>query len=184
MTPLRRSTARWPVRLRLPLLLALGTIVTIAGCAAPPSSTARTRSATVLYQNRTVDLDRTLADSEDLWVLPKDLPRVNDFELKPEGACLADLCVPVRQDRDSALFARRADERWFNVTERARKLQQPFVVDRDRHVWSFGVVPVARNSFFQAAMAPDFALPDRDGKIVRLSDFRGKKVLLVTWASW
>ena len=32
--------------------------------------------------------------------------------------------------------------------------------------------------------APDFALPDRNGKIVRLSDFRGKKVVLVTWASW
>jgi len=161
--------------------LVSATILTLAACSTP---TSQTRRATVLYQNRTVDLDRTRADSDDLWVLPKDLPRVNDFELKPEGACLADLCVPVRQDRDSALFVRRADERWFNVSELARKLQQPFAVDREHHVWSFGVVPVARNSFFQAAMAPDFALPDRDGKIVRLSDFRGKKVLLVTWASW
>ena len=33
-------------------------------------------------------------------------------------------------------------------------------------------------------MAPDFALPDREGKLVRLSDFKGKKVLIVTWASW
>ena len=32
--------------------------------------------------------------------------------------------------------------------------------------------------------APDFELKDRDGNVVRLSDFRGKKVLLVTWASW
>jgi peroxiredoxin len=33
-------------------------------------------------------------------------------------------------------------------------------------------------------MAPDFAVPDRRGNPVRLSGFRGKKVLVVTWASW
>jgi len=38
--------------------------------------------------------------------------------------------------------------------------------------------------FVDGPAAPDFALPDRDGKMVRLSDFRGKKVLIVTWASW
>ena len=32
--------------------------------------------------------------------------------------------------------------------------------------------------------APDFALPDPSGRIHRLSDYRGKKVFLVTWASW
>ena len=33
-------------------------------------------------------------------------------------------------------------------------------------------------------LAPDFELPARDGRPVRLSDFRAKKVLLLTWASW
>jgi len=32
--------------------------------------------------------------------------------------------------------------------------------------------------------APDFTLPDMNGKARSLSDFRGKKVLLLTWASW
>lgn len=32
--------------------------------------------------------------------------------------------------------------------------------------------------------APDFLLKDIDGKPVRLSDFRGKTVVLVFWASW
>jgi peroxiredoxin len=32
--------------------------------------------------------------------------------------------------------------------------------------------------------APDFKLPDINGKPHSLSDFRGKKVFLVTWASW
>ena len=33
-------------------------------------------------------------------------------------------------------------------------------------------------------LAPEFALPDADGRPVRLSDFRGKVVLLNFWATW
>jgi cytochrome c biogenesis protein CcmG/thiol:disulfide interchange protein DsbE len=32
--------------------------------------------------------------------------------------------------------------------------------------------------------APDFSFPDLDGKIVNLSDYRGKLVLLNIWATW
>ena len=41
-----------------------------------------------------------------------------------------------------------------------------------------------RGAFLESRIAPDFAIPNRTGKIVHLSDFRGRKVLLVTWASW
>jgi hypothetical protein len=150
----------------------------------PAAATGHSGPTTVLYQDRVVVVERTLPDPNDLWVRPDDLPRINDFVLKPEGACLAELCVPVRQDRDSGIFVTRATEGWLNVTELARRLQQAFVVDEGHAVWSFGNIPVTRNAFLQSAMAPDFALPDREGKLVRLSDFKGKKVLIVTWASW
>jgi peroxiredoxin len=145
---------------------------------------AQPERTTVLYQERVVELARTLNDPNNLWVRPPDLARINDFVLKPEGACLADLCVPVRQDRDSAIFVTRAVQGWFNVTEFARRLEQPYVLDVEHSVWSFGNIPAARNTFLQSAIAPDFALPNREGKLVRLSDFRGKKVLIITWASW
>ena len=145
---------------------------------------AAAQAVTVLYDGRVVVVEKTLADPNDLWVVPADLPRVNGFELKPEGACLDELCVPVLQDRDSELLVIRSGQKWFNVTELVRRLLQPFVADHDQRVWSLGGIPVTRARFLSAAVAPDFALPDRQGTLVRLSDFRGKKVLLVTWASW
>jgi len=45
-------------------------------------------------------------------------------------------------------------------------------------------MPVLRSAFVNSRIAPDFAVPDRKGRVVHLSDFRGKKVLIVTWASW
>ena len=139
---------------------------------------------TVLFDDTVVRVERTLADPNDLWVLPADLTRINGFELKPEGACLDAFCVPLRQDEDSAMFVTRAGQGWFNVTELARRLQQAYAVDHDRQVWSFGQIPLTRQSFLRSGVAPDFTLPNRQGEPVHLSDFRGKKVLIVTWASW
>ena len=140
--------------------------------------------ATVIFEDAAVIVAETLPDAAELWVLPKELPRVNGFELKPEGACSDNLCIPVNRGPDSELLVTRDDREWFNVTALARKLDQAYAVDAAERVWSLGAVPALRTSFIEAAMAPDFELPDRDGKLVRLSDFRGKKVLLVTWASW
>lgn len=148
------------------------------------SGMAVAQSATVLYNERVVTVERTLPDATDLWVTPEDLTRINDFELKPQGACLEELCIPVLQDRDSDLFVRRGGQGWFNVTELANKLQQSWVADYEDAVFSFGEMPLKRQAFLNGAQAPDFALPDRSGNLVRLSDFKGKPVLLLTWASW
>ena len=140
--------------------------------------------AKVLFNDQVVEVTETLSDPTDLWVSPEDLTRINGFELKPEGACLDDICMVAREDVDGGLVINRDGKKWFNVTELARKLQQAFVHDPDTGVWSFGEIPVTRKSFLEAGMAPDFALEDRTGNVVKLSDFRGKKVLLITWASW
>ena len=141
-------------------------------------------SATVLYQDHTVGVADTLADPNDLWIAPSELTRVNGFELKPEGACIDDICVPVKQNEDSAIFITRGEQHWFNVTELARRLQQPFVADHDAAIWSFGAIPATRASFLQKGVAPDFSLKDRRGREVTLADYDGMKVLLLTWASW
>jgi hypothetical protein len=133
-------------------------------------------SATVLYGDRAVTVDKIQADAKDLWVRRADLPRINDFEVKPEGACRNDLCIPISKD------LRRGE--WFNLTGFARKTGEAVVNDAETRVWSLGEIPVMRGGFLNSRVAPDFAVPDRKGRIVHLSDFRGKKVLVVTWASW
>ena len=51
-------------------------------------------SATVLYQGKATTLART-GNSEGLLINPADLPKINGFTLKPEGACYAELCIPI-----------------------------------------------------------------------------------------
>ncbi len=140
-------------------------------------------AATVLSGGRAIDVAQTLPDPNDLWVSPEDLTRVNGFVVKPEGACLEEICIPIPPG-DSALSVTREGKQWINATDLARKLGQAYAVDAETGTWSFGEIPTIRNAQLRSAIAPDFELKDRSGKVVRLSDFRGKKVLLKTWASW
>jgi hypothetical protein len=140
----------------------------------------RPAGATVLYDDRTIGLDHVGSGpspaTDALWIRKADLPRVNDFELKPQGACRADVCIPIPKTMVHGGY--------FNLTAFARKVGQAVVPDASARVWSFGEIPVVRGAFLESRMAPDVAVPDRKGRPVHLSDFRGKKVLLVTWASW
>lgn len=146
--------------------------------------------ASVAYATTVVSLDGVaevtdvLADPNDLWVTKADLPQVNGFELKPEGACLDEICIPIKQSEDSELFVTRQGKGWVNVTGLARILKQPVVADYDTQTFSLGAIPVQRTSFVRDAVAPDFELKDWQGNSYGLSDFKGKKIMLLSWASW
>ncbi len=156
--------------------LALGAVLVMA------ASTGQ--AATVIVGGEAFSVEKTLPDVRHLWVTPEDFTRINGFVLKPEGACLDDICIPLRQDGDNEMHTSRDGQSYLNATAFADKIQQAYAVDRGQGVWSFGLAPATRRSFLESAIAPDFALKDRTGKVVRLSDFRGNKVLLITWASW
>ena len=134
---------------------------------------------TVLYQGRRITLEET-GPGNRLLIRPEDLVRVTGFELKPEGACYKSLCIPVRE----ALFVDADNKRWFDVTAFADLLDQAWVADTERRVWSFAEAPAKRSGLLTGAEAPDLELIERQGEIVRLADFRGKKTLVVTWSSW
>ena len=161
---------------RRDFLLMIGALSIAPGALAP---SAPTTGATALYDDRSTRLARVKRGrraTDDLWVRTTDLPHVNDFELKPQGACRADVCVPVPKEWMRGGY--------FNLTAFARRVGESVVADGGYQVWSFGAIPALRGSFLSSRVAPDFALADRQGRTVHLSDFRGKKVLVLTWASW
>lgn len=137
--------------------------------------------ATVLVDDRTVRVARVLQEPG-LWVSPEDLARINGFVIKPQGACLDDICVPLPPGSD---LLRTVDgEQWFDVAAFAAHMGQAYVVDQDTNTWSFADMPAKREATLTQAQAPEFEIADREGKVVRLADFRGKKVLVITWSSW
>ena len=134
---------------------------------------------TVLYQGKSISLTRA-GSGDQLLIDPEDLPRVNGFTLKPEGACYADMCVPTNQ----GLLVEQNGTQWFDLTAFADLLGQPYVADIEARVWSFAEVPAKRDSMMVDAMAPEFEVTDRGGQVVGMADLKGKKALIVTWSSW
>ena len=105
-----------------------------------------------------------------------DAARVTGWTLKPEGMCRDDQCVPLPS---TAVGPGRVDVEAF-----WRRLGNPVLCADDRQTWVLDVGANDRNAALAGLMAPDFTLPDLSGTPRTLSDLRGKKVLLVTWASW
>lgn len=138
-------------------------------------------SLTIIYGDQK-SAAAAVNEGNDLWIDAAELTDVSGWELKPEGACKGEVCIPIPPAR-AAEFVRDGGKR-FNLAALARQIGQPVVHD-DRHgVWYFGEAAATRRSTLASREAPDFELPDLDGKMHRLSDYRGKKVLLSAWASW
>lgn len=139
--------------------------------------------ATILYEDRVADAGTATAEGDDLWLSLDELRHATGWELKPEGVCRDDVCVPLPRG-DEGRFVRDGDGGRFNLTAFARHLGQPVVRQQTPPVWAFGRSAEVRRAPLAQAQAPDFTLPDLEGRLYSLSDYRGKKVLLVSWASW
>jgi len=68
--------------------------------------------------------------------------------------------------------------------KRAETSGRPVAVDRDERAAYLGVSAAERAKALASLEAPDFRLPDLDGRRHSLSQHRGKKILLVAYASW
>ena len=135
--------------------------------------------ATILYQGKSVQL-ADAGQPESLLINPEDLHRVNGFQIKPEGACFEDLCIPL----NDTLMVEHNGATWFNLTAFADLMEQPYVADAQSRVWSFAEMPAKRENALLNAKAPDLELTDRQGNVFSLADLKGKKALIVTWSSW
>ena len=133
---------------------------------------------TLLHEQRETTLPDARAQGDALWLGRDDIARATGWEWKPEGLCHADTCVPLPRDgsitRDGLL----------DLAAMWRHMGQPAVHDDSAQTWVLGTGAQQRSAMLETLEAPDFELPDLDGRPHRLTDYRGRKVFMATWASW
>lgn len=153
---------------------------------------AKQTPVTVVYDDVATEIAGARVDGSELWVTTGDLKRATRFELKPQGVCRDELCFPLPKGRKTEFLREDHAAKWFDLTAFARLVRQPVAREAGLSAWYFGLradqrVGGAAQGSEQALVsleAPNFTLPDMAGKTHSLADFRGRKVLLVTWASW
>ena len=110
-------------------------------------------------------------EGSSLVVPPAEFARATGGEAKPEGLCQGARCVPAPL-RDGKV----------DVAAFAERMGMAIVRDDEAGLWAIG--PESGGRALASAEAPDFELPDLDGRMFRLSSLRGQKVFLHAWASW
>jgi hypothetical protein len=120
--------------------------------------------------------DVTAIATDGLCLSPADVERATQWTLKPGGLCRDALCVPLQAGmlRDGRI----------DVAAFWRHLGNHVLSDDSGETWVLGTGAADRQAALADTAAPDFTLPDLAGVPHRLSELRGKKVFLTTWASW
>ena len=113
-----------------------------------------------------------------ILIEPAALPTALGWTLKPEGLCRADTCVAVA-DPSPLWVGQRLD-----LAAVAAALGRLAVVDPAARIAAVALGDGGRRQALDALEAPDFVLPDLDGRDHRFCEWRGTKKLLVTFSSW
>jgi len=132
---------------------------------------------TLIDDGRPVELTARLR-SDGARLRPEDVRDVLGWELKTEGLCREGVCIPARGEPDLAA----ADG--IDLAALARLLGRPLALDVAERAAYLGTGARERAAQLATLQAPDFTLPDLAGRMHSLSAYRGKKVLLIAYASW
>ncbi|MCE9673994.1 redoxin domain-containing protein [Myxococcus stipitatus] len=133
----------------------------------------------VIHESQDTRLMRATADGDALWLDMGELERATGWLWKPEGLCRGETCMPIPRGNRRLVAGERLD-----VAGVWRQAGWPVVHSRSGNLWVLGEDASRRAAALTSLQAPDFVLPDLEGRLHRLSDYRGRKVFLVTWASW
>jgi len=106
-------------------------------------------------------------------VTRQDFEAGTGWSLKPEGACLGDVCIPLTEPAGAQVDA----------VALAEQMHLPVVHDADAGLWAIGPHSIGGRTLVSAE-APELRLPDLDGNIFDLASLRGTKVLLWAWAPY
>jgi hypothetical protein len=130
-----------------------------------------------IVTDEAVTVDATV-DGDRLLLRADGLRAATGWEWKPEGLCRDGVCVPVR-DRERLLVGDRLD-----VGAVADALGRPAVVDAPAGLAAIAHATESRADALRTRHVPDFRLRDLDGVDHDFAQWRGRKRLLVAFASW
>lgn len=108
-------------------------------------------------------------------VIADELAARTDWHPKPEGLCRGEVCVPAPGSLRT--------NGTIDVDVVAQRLGMPLVHDAEHGVWALGPATFSGTAL-STAVAADPELLTRDGGTFRLSQLRGRKVVMVAWASY
>ena len=107
--------------------------------------------------------------TDTLDISAEDFAAGTGWDIKPEGACKGEVCVPLPDG--------------YSAAHAADRLGMAVVRNEASGLTAFG--PESLNGrALVTAQAPEVVLPDLDGNEFRLSSLRRKKVVLVAWAPY
>jgi len=132
---------------------------------------------TVIDQGRDREV-RVRVESGRLLLSAEALREALGWELHDGTLCNDAMCVPLPAG------SRLGEGGVFDLGEVAATLDRPLALDVDARAAYLGVSAGERAQALGSLLAPDFTLPDLAGRPHTLSSYRGKKVLLIAWASW
>ena len=116
-------------------------------------------------------------DGERILIPAADVERALGWTLTPEGLCGEGTCIPIPEGTSLG-----PDD--LDLAALAQVLDRPLAVDTKAGAAYLGSATGERRRVLRSLHAPDFTLPDLEGRHHSLSDHRGKKILLVAYASW
>jgi hypothetical protein len=138
---------------------------------------AMSNAFTIIENGEASELQASVA-GERVSIPAAELERTLGWTLKAEGLCRDEICVPVR-NREALV-----DSSGIDLASFAAALGRPVAVDVAENAAALATATHDQAARMASLDAPDFTLPDLDGQLHSLSDHRGKKVLLIAYASW
>jgi hypothetical protein len=105
-----------------------------------------------------------------LDISPDEFTELSGWDIKPEGACKGEVCVPLGSPN-------------FDLATTADRLGMAVVGEPEKSLWALGPATVTGRALSTTQIG-DLSLPDLDGNEFSFASLRGQKVLLVAWAPY
>ena len=117
-------------------------------------------------------------DEGDPFVDPAEIKAVFGWEIKPEGLCKDEACIPINKEQSIK------NQERYNLRAVAHLTGHPTLISQELKTVTIGQPAGLCSAALKDKIAPNFVLPDIGGVDRAFSDWAGKKRLLVAFSSW